>query len=184
MLFVMLLGIALWIGAHFFKRMAPDQRAAMGDAGKGVVAVVLLTSVVLMVIGYRGADFRIVYHIPGAGHLSVLMMLAAIPLLGLGSSKSRLFPTMRHPMLTGFAMWCGAHLLANGDSLSVLLFGSLGVWSIWQMGLINQATNWAGPVRKPGSVEGDIRLGVISLVLFVVLSLLHIWLGPNPFTGA
>ena len=41
---LLILGIAIWIGAHIFKRVAPDRRAAMGDAGKALVAVLLLGS--------------------------------------------------------------------------------------------------------------------------------------------
>ena len=52
----LILGVALWWGAHFFKRVAPDVRASLGDPGKGAVALALLVSIVLMVIGYRAAD--------------------------------------------------------------------------------------------------------------------------------
>ena len=57
---LLILGLILWTGAHFFKRLAPDARAAMqdkmGDGSKGVVALVVLISLVLIVIGYRNAD--------------------------------------------------------------------------------------------------------------------------------
>ena len=32
------LGVILWAAAHFFKRLAPGPRAAMGDKGKGLIA--------------------------------------------------------------------------------------------------------------------------------------------------
>ena len=38
---LLILGIAVWIGAHAFKRVAPERRAGMGDAGKGLVALLL-----------------------------------------------------------------------------------------------------------------------------------------------
>ena len=41
-------GVALWWAAHLFKRVAPGPRAALGDKGKGLVAVLLVLSVVLM----------------------------------------------------------------------------------------------------------------------------------------
>ena len=57
----MILGLVLWVGAHFFKRLAPASRAALrerlGEASKGVFAGVIVLSVVLMVIGYRSSDF-------------------------------------------------------------------------------------------------------------------------------
>ncbi len=39
---LLLLGLALWVGAHLFKRLAPGPRAALGNAGKGIVAVLLV----------------------------------------------------------------------------------------------------------------------------------------------
>ena len=54
--FLLILGIAIWWGAHLFKRIAPDARASLGDPGKGLVAVAIAVAIVLMVIGYRGAD--------------------------------------------------------------------------------------------------------------------------------
>lgn len=184
MFFLMLLGLAIWVAAHVFRRLAPDARASMGDKAKGPVALLLLLSVALMVIGYRGADFVPVYDPAPAGkYFAHLLMLPAIALMGLGSSKSRLFPTMRHPMLTGLTLWAGVHLLANGDRDSVILFGGLGVWAVVQMWLINRAEGAFVPQRKPGSVAGDIRLAVITLVLYAIIVGIHIWLGKNPFTA-
>ena len=51
LLVVLILGVALWWGAHLFKRAAPARRAAMGDAGRGIMAVALVISIVMMVIG-------------------------------------------------------------------------------------------------------------------------------------
>jgi uncharacterized membrane protein len=53
---LLIAGVALWFAAHLFKRFAPEQRAALGEKGKGLVAVTIIASVVLMVIGYRMAD--------------------------------------------------------------------------------------------------------------------------------
>ena len=50
-LILMILGIALWAGAHLFKRMAPDARANMGDKGKGSIALALLAIVAALVAG-------------------------------------------------------------------------------------------------------------------------------------
>lgn len=183
MFFLMILGMALWICAHFYKRMMPEHRQSLGDKGKGMVALALLVSIILMVIGYSYADYSIVYDLPGARHLTILLMIIAVLFLGLGQSTSRLLPAMRHPMLTGFAIWCGTHLLVNGDSSSIVLFGGLGVWSVAQMWLINSGTGWAPAVRKPGTPQGDIKFAVIVVVVYVVLILLHMLLIKNPFTG-
>ena len=58
---LLIAGLILWAAAHYFKRLLPAQRASMGAAGKGIVAVLLIASVVLMVMGYRAADFIYVW---------------------------------------------------------------------------------------------------------------------------
>ncbi len=186
-MFWLILGVALWWAAHLFKRVVPGQRAALqdrlGDGSKGIVALVLLVSVVLMVSGYRGADFIPVYDPPGwALHLNNLMMLIAVILFGMGSSKGRMRAWLRHPMLTGFAVWALAHLLVNGDLASVILFGGLLIWVPVEMVVINRsADTWVRP--EPGAPAGDIRLIIISVVVFAVIGALHGWLGPWPFPG-
>ena len=100
MFFLMIVGVALWIAAHFYKRVAPDHRAQLGSKGNGIVALAILVSVVLMVIGYRASDTVYMYDLGSAArYLNNLLMLPAIALMGLGASKSRLWPEMRHPML-------------------------------------------------------------------------------------
>jgi hypothetical protein len=49
-------GVLLWSGAHLFKRIAPDARARLGNAGKPLMALLLLASVVLMTLGYQQAS--------------------------------------------------------------------------------------------------------------------------------
>ncbi len=174
---LLVLGVVLWIAAHLFKRVMPEARARMGDKGKGVVALLLLVSVILMVVGFRGAEFVQVYSPPSWGiHLNNLLMVIAIILFGLGSSKSRFRRITRHPMLAGMRAWAVAHLLVNGDLASVVLFGGLFFWALIQVPVINRAEpEWTKP--KPGTLMGDIRLLVISVVLFVVIAFVHNWLG-------
>lgn len=182
------IGIALWCGAHLFKRVLPAARAGLTDRlgegpAKGVVAAVLLLSLVLMVVGYRGAEFSPVYTPKaGAGHLNNLLMLVAVIMLGAGKSKGRMRSWLRHPMLTGVIVWSGAHLLVNGDYASVVLFGALAVWAVVEMTMINYAEgDWKRP--EPGPVKGDIRLLVISLVVYAVIAGIHSALGYSPFLG-
>ncbi|MGB0497645.1 MAG: NnrU family protein, partial [Rubricella sp.] len=167
----------------FFKRLAPDARASMGDKGKGLVAVGVLAGVVLMVIGYRGAEFINVWFPPvWTVHLNNLLMLFAVILFGMGSSKGRARAWLRHPMLTGTLVFAIAHLLVNGDLASIVLFGALGVWAVLEMLVINaREPAWVRP--EPGPASGDVRLVIISLVVFAVITGLHSWLGPWPFPG-
>ncbi|MEP2784429.1 MAG: NnrU family protein [Pseudoruegeria sp.] len=177
------LGLAIWMIAHFFMRFAPECRAAMGEKGKGPVAIVLVMSLLLMIIGYRTSDIIPVYTpIPGIGHLNNLLMFGAIFLLGVGSSKGVLASELRHPMLLGVTVWGVAHLLVNGDLASILLFGGMIVWAVAEMIVINRATGpWIAPQAGPKSK--DIKLIGITLILFVIFTGVHTLLGYNPFLG-
>ena len=179
----LILGVFLWSAAHLFKRLAPEMRGGMGDAGKGVVALLSLTAIVLMVLGYRAAEVAPLWDL-GSWTISVnnLLMLGAVALTGVGSSKSRLRGAMRHPMLTGFLVWVVAHLLVNGDLSSLILFGGLGLWAITAILMINRAEPAPEPFND-GTVQGDIRLAVITIVVFAVIAAAHTWLGNWPFPG-
>ncbi len=184
---LMILGLFLWTAAHMFKRIAPGPRQALqdrlGDASKGIIAVVLLASVVLMVIGYRGADSTFYWgRSPATTGINNLLMLVAVALYGVGNSKSRLRAKMRHPMLWGTVIWAGSHILVNGDSASLILFGWLAVWALAEMALINRAVHSYVPYDG-GSVAGDVRLAIIAIVVYAVIAAIHTWLGYYPFGG-
>lgn len=179
----LILGLILWIGAHVFKRLAPDARERMGKKGRGPISLAILAGLALMIVGYRAAEYTPVYDpIPGIGHLNNLVMLISVFCFGLGASKGVLVDKVRHPMLTGVILFAIAHLLVNGDLASVILFGGLGFWALAEMVLINRAEGaWDRPA--PGTLKGDIKNAIITLVIYVVVTGIHIWLGHNPFLG-
>jgi len=183
----LILGIVLWWAGHLFKRLAPGPRAAMtdrmGEASKGPVALVLLAGLGLIIYGFRTSDWVAVYDPPTWGrHLNNLMMVFAMALMGVGHSKSRTRAMIRHPMLTGALVWAAAHLLVNGDRDSLILFGSMGIWAIVEMMLINRAEpGWQR--YEDGSLRGDILLAALTVVFLAIAVAVHIWLGFNPLPG-
>jgi len=44
--------------------------------------------------------------------------------------KAGVVATIRHPILWAFFLWSAAHLVANGDLVSLILFGSLAIFSL------------------------------------------------------
>lgn len=184
----LIVGIVLWMAAHLFKRLLPGARQKMNllmgeGPARGAFAGLIFLSIVLMILGYREEPYAPVYApLPGMGHLNNLLMLVAIFLSGAGNSKGYARAWLRHPMLWSVVIWVGAHLLVNGDVASIVLFGSMGIWAILEMLLINRTEGaWQRP--EPGPIKGDIKLAVISLVLFGIIVGIHIWLGHNPFLG-
>jgi len=178
---LLVLGLALWWAAHLFKRLAPGPRHAIGETGKIVVAVAVVASVVLMVIGYRGAEVVPLWEPPAfLRHVNNLLMLLAFYLYAASGMKTRITAVIRHPQLTGFKTWAVAHLLVNGDLASVVLFGGLLAWAVVAVIAINRATPRPAP-PPPAPMGKEIGAVVGAVIVTGVVSGIHTWLGYNPF---
>lgn len=183
---LLLSGLALWVGAHVWKRVAPASRGRLGTAGKGLVAVLLIGSVVLMVLGYKAASGPVWWGRSGAlvGINNLLMILAfyiyASGATPPGRPRNLVGTRLRHPQLVGFSIWAFAHLIPNGDLASFVLFGGLLVWALVEISLINRAEPaWQPP--EWGGRASEIRIAAIGLVVLIVTMGIHHWLGVTPW---
>lgn len=175
---ILILGVALWWGAHLFKRIAPEKRAMMPDnRAAGMVTLGLVAAIILMVLGFRAAPFVEIWSPPSfLRHVNNLLVLIAIYMMSPAPKKGKLLNGMRHPMLAGFSLWAFAHLLTNGDLAAILLFGGLLAWSLVTPGIINRSEpDWTPP--EPGNIGKDAMFLGASVVLLLVIGFIHGWLG-------
>ena len=175
------LGMLLWWAAHLFKRVAPEQRRALGDAGKGAVALVVLGSVVLMVLGYRAAEVVPLWSPPGfLVHVNNVLMILAFYLYAASGMKTAITRVIRHPQLTAIKTWAVAHLLVNGDLASAVLFGGMLAWAVVSVIVINRAEPvWVRPEPAPARKEAMAVAG--TLIVVGVVMAIHNWLGVQPW---
>ena len=184
---LMIFGLGLWWASHLFPIFLPGRRAeAVARVGekpyKMLFMLVSLAAIVMMVVGFRQADFVVVWAPPDwTVHLNNLLMLLAIFLIGAKNAKSSVKHYIRHPMLAGVKVWALAHLLVNGDLAAMILFGGLLGWAVVAMIGSNRRDGiWARPAK--GDRAGLIRHGVITVVVFAVIVGIHgPLLGVNPF---
>ena len=176
----LVLGVLLWTYSHTMKRMNPGFRAGLGDAGKGLVAVLSLVALGLMIWGYRSAEVIPLWQPPAAmRHANNGLMLLAVLLVGMGANRGRLRTLLRHPMLTSVVLWAVAHLLVNGDVASLILWGGMGLWAIFDMAAISRMEPpWVRPA--PGPVRNDVIYVAAMLAVFGGIVWLHGWLGYPP----
>lgn len=178
---MLLAGLGLWVAAHLFKRLAPQRRAAMGQAGKGAVALGVGLGLVLMILGYRAADGAVWWGrtpmLTGINNLA--MLLAAYLLIG-GEMRAAPRRWLRHPMLTALLVWAAAHLLVNGDAPSLVLFGGLSLWALAEIALINRAEPAPAPPPAPGP-RREAAAVIGALIFYAAAAGVHIWLGYIPF---
>lgn len=186
---ILAIGLALWSAVHFLPSVSPDLRERAIDvigpaAYRAAFSIDALIAVVLIIWGYRTADWIEVYEPPAWGmHANNTLMLVAIYLFGVGGAKGWLATKIRHPMLLGAIIWAIAHLLANGDEASVLLFGGMALWAIGMIFMINRRVGaWAPP--EAGGARAEITLVVMTLIVYAVIAFTH-WflLGVKPFPG-
>ena len=177
---LLILGLALWAGAHLWKRLAPAGRAGMGDKGRMIVALSAVLGIVLMVIGYKMADGAVYWGRTAAmTGINNLLMLFAFYLYAASGAKTRITRTIRHPQLTAVKVWALAHILVNGDTPSFLLFGGLFAWALAEVIVLNRVAPPAPyrvvPVKKEATAM------IATLVVFSLVSVVHLWLGYSPF---
>ncbi|MEZ5448289.1 MAG: NnrU family protein [Thiolinea sp.] len=184
-MFWLIVGILLWSLVHLFPSLMPERRAALlaerGNLYQGGFALLIVLSLVLIVIGWRSTPPEAWYVPPSWGrHLNMLLTLIAIILLGASHAPTRIRQYLRHPMLSGVAVWAFGHLLANGETRSVLLFGGMLIWSLVSIYTINRRDgHWKKPAQTT-SWAAEIKLLLISLLVYVVLIFLHPYFAGMP----
>lgn len=185
---VLITGIALFACLHLIKSLAPSLRSQLqtrfGEKGyKGLFSLLILASFALIIFGWRSATPQIVYQPPAALLMPALaLLLLAFFLLSISSRESRLRKLVRHPQLSGVALWGIAHLLLNGDSRSILLFGSMTAWAVVEILAINRRDGpWVKPPAPP--VTTDLVNLVITALVVALVVYIHPWLAGVSITG-
>ena len=178
---LLILGVLLWGATHSIRHTAPSFRRGLEDRqAKGLVTAASLVAIILMVIGYRSAEWIPLYDLgSGAVYLNNILMVIAVALMVASLAGSRVQNILRHPMLTGLVLWAVAHLLIAGDLAALILFGGLSIWALLTIALINRDEPlWTPP---GGTLKGDLILVGLTAVIVAVVGYIHIWLGLAPF---
>ena len=175
---LLLSGLLLWVVIHLQKAVAADFRNTMiaktGLTGWKIgVAVVVVTSLVFIVIGWKSTAPSYIYNPPGwSRHATMALMPLALILFFSARLPSNLRRIVRHPQLSGVKLWAVAHLLSNGDSRSIILFGTMLAWAVLEVIFINKRDGlWQKPEKLP--VVKDIILVVFALVVTGVIVHFH-----------
>ncbi|MDW9488036.1 NnrU family protein [Sinorhizobium meliloti] len=181
---ILVLGIIIFLGMHLVRVVAPGFRAGIIDSrGKGtwmgLYTIVSLVGLCLIIYGFSQArgETGMLYDPPTfLRHIALLLMLVAFIVLAAGFLPAgRIAVALKHPQVLSIKIWALAHLLANGETSSVLLFGSFLAWAVIlriSLKRRERAGEKVLPVFK--SARNDVLAVVIGLVAFVLfVSKLH-----------
>lgn len=187
---ILILGLILFYAIHAVP-MSPDLRAGVvarfGEgAYKGVFSLVSLIAFVLIVVGYGkmqpelGSKNPILWFPPEwMRHVAATLMLPSMILLVAAYTPSRIRTAVGHPMLAAVKVWAFAHLIANGDLASLVLFGSFLAYAVVDRISVKRRTGGGrGPLGAArGTLAGDIVAVVGGLALYLgLLYFAHAWL--------
>jgi uncharacterized membrane protein len=183
---LLIAGVLLWALVHFIPSLAQPLKQSMvskmGENGyKGIFTLLMFAALALIIFGWRSIEQpAYVYHLPvWTRHLGMLLVLLGFLLMGASNYNTRIKQFVRHPQLTGVAVWAIAHLIMNGDNRSLVLFGGLGIWAVLEIVFINRREGaWEKPDIPAWSQE--VKGLVISLVVFAVFVFAHPWIAGVP----
>ncbi len=182
------IGLIVFLGTHAFSMARGSRASLIGRIGegpyKGLYSLASLAGIVLISIGYgqyRAAGYIPVWDPPvWTRHLSLLLVWFAFVFFVAAYLPGRIKRTLKHPMLAGLKVWALAHLLANGDLGSILLFGALLAWGVAARISVkrrDEVRDHAGPAAAPSGWRNDglaLAVGTVAYVLFAFW--LHPWL--------
>jgi uncharacterized membrane protein len=116
------------------------------------------------------------YHPPGHLHrFAIFLLLVAFWLMTASALRSRIRSVVRHPQLTGVALWGISHLLLNGDSRAAVLFGGLTAWAVVEIIAISRREGVWIKGGHPGWGAELATLLVTALSVGMILYI-HPWL--------
>lgn len=199
---VLLLGTLLFIGTHSFTMAREPRAAAIGRLGENgyKVAYSLLSLLGLILIGvgydqYREAGTIPVWDPPvWTRHLALLLVWLAFLAFAAAYLPGRIKGALKHPMMVAIKVWALAHLLANGDLGSMLLFGSLLAWAVFARISVKRrsvAAAHGGPLVAPAAPDTPagfrndaLALGIGTAAFLVFAIWLHPrWIGVAVWPG-
>jgi uncharacterized membrane protein len=179
---LLILGLVLFLGIHAFTTLRAPRAAVIGRLGegpyKGLYSLVAAVGLVMIVWGfsrYRSEGYIQIWNPPFAIFhpiALVLLWFALVALTATYAPPSRIKSILRHPMLVAVKAWALSHLLVNGDLGSLLLFGSLLVWAIYDRIAVKRRGDPGAPVVESFG-RNDVIVVVVGTVAYVAVLWLH-----------
>jgi uncharacterized membrane protein len=176
---VLVIGLAVFLGAHVFVSQRAARAALIARIGewpyKGLFSLISLLGLVLIVWGfahYRAEGLIHVWSPPTwMRHVTAALVWPAAILVTAAYIPGDLKRTLKHPMLVGIKLWALAHLLSNGDLGGIILFGSILAWAVFDRITLKRRTDAGAPPIPVGGRRNDIIAVVVGTILYLALGL-------------
>jgi uncharacterized membrane protein len=176
---ILVVGLVVFIGTHVFVSFR-DQRAELiariGDwLYKALFSLVSIVGVILIAQGF--ADYRAISRIdvwypPAIMRLfSAALMWPAIVCVVAAYFPGDIKRWLKHPMLVGVKLWAFAHLLISGDLGSIILFGSILAWAVYDRISLKHRSDLGSPPIPIGGRTNDVITIIVGSIFYLALGL-------------
>ena len=174
----LILGLALFLGVHALttrRELRARLIASVGEGGyKICYALVSLAGLVLIAWGfadYRAAGQIEIWRPPAVfKYVTAVLMLPAVILVVASYIRGRIYTVLKHPMLAGVKLWAAAHLIANGDLGSIILFGSFLAWAVYDRISLKHRADPGAPPIPVGGTGNDLIAVAVGIVAYLALA--------------
>ena len=174
---ILILGLIVFIAPHVFVTRREARAGAIARLGewpyKGLFSLISIIGVVL--IGWGFARYRASGYIPvwsppdWTRHVAVALMWPAIVFFVAAYIPGNIKRTLKHPMLVGVKLWAFAHLLANGDLGSIILFGGILAWAVFDRISLKRRTDPGAPPIPVGGWGNDVVAVIVGTLVYLAL---------------
>lgn len=176
---LLVLGLFVFVGIHLVPTFASARQRLITRFGagayKGGFTVISFIGLILLIIGKANAEFVPLWTPATWGaRAAMFLMPFSFMLLAAAYLPSNVKRLTAHPMLLGVTLWSAAHLAANGDLASVILFGGLGAFALFDMWSANR--RGAAPSRVAQPITRDLAVVGAGLVAYGAVLFLHPYL--------
>ena len=133
---LLIIGIVVFLGIHLLPTVPGlrDKLAArLGENGyKALFSLLSIAGFALLVWGFATAPVIQVWTPPAwTRWVAIALMLPAFIFLVAAYVPGEIKAKLKHPFLVAIKTWALAHLIANGDLASIVLFGSFLAYAVY-----------------------------------------------------
>jgi uncharacterized membrane protein len=179
---VLIAGLVLFLGPHTLTASRGARQQLVNRLGLGpykiLYSVVSLLGLILIGYGfglYRATEWTNLWTPPAwTRHLAVALMWFASIAIVAAYSRGNIYRKLKHPMLVGVKTWALAHLIANGDLGSLLLFGAVLAWAVFdRISLKRRGDAGAPPIPVGGLGNDALAVGVGAVAYLALMFAFH-----------
>ena len=177
---LLIAGLVLFIAPHILVTDRPRRAALIARIGHGaymaLFSLISIAGIVAIAYGfglYRQTQWIEIWNPPTwTRHVAVALMWPASICVVAAYIRGDIQRVLKHPMLVGVKLWAVAHLISNGDLGSIILFGAILAWAVYDRISLKSRIDPGAPPIPSGGRRNDFIAVIVSTLLYLALGFL------------